>query len=92
VISRKNPARRELLINFGFERERGGAGYFASCVGKKPVACFEWKKERPEEGIEHNEGDWSLLLRWAENSKEKRVKWWMLHYRSTWGRIEGRGC
>jgi hypothetical protein len=70
------------------------AGYFASCVvdkGAQPVACFEWKKERSEEGIKHSDGGWNLLLRWTENRKEKRVKWWLLYGRSTWRRIEGCG-
>jgi hypothetical protein len=39
------------------------------------VACFEWKKERSEEGIEHSEGGWSLLLRLTENRKERKVEW-----------------
>jgi hypothetical protein len=93
VISRKNPGRWEL--RFALALRKMDAGYFASRVGKKgaqPVACFEWKKERPEGGIEHSEGDWSLLLGWTENRKEKRVKWWLLYHRSTWRRIDGCGC
>jgi hypothetical protein len=50
------------------------------------------EERKPEEGIEHSEADWSLLLRWTENKKEKRVKWWLLYYRSTWRRVEGCGC
>jgi hypothetical protein len=50
------------------------------------------RKKDQRKGSSIVKGGWSLLLRWTENRKEMRVKWWLLYCRSTWRRIEGCGC